>query len=228
MSSDSASADTDDEPVVARTRVVVGAVSGIAVGVGSIFVAPWQFAILAGWDTAAAVFLIWMWSTIHPMSGDRTMEFAIREDPSRALSDVMLIVASLSCLVGVAFTLIKAADASGNGKAGLVAIAVLSVIVSWTVVHTVFTLRYAGLYYTAPAGGVDFNTDTSNGEASELPDYVDFAYLAFTVGMTYQVSDTDITDRSIRRTALKHGLLSFLFGTFIVAMLINVIAGLLK
>ena len=143
MSSDSASADTDDEPVVARTRVVVGAVSGIAVGVGSIFVAPWQFAILAGWDTAAAVFLIWMWSTIHPMSGDRTMEFAIREDPSRALSDVMLIVASLSCLVGVAFTLIKAADASGNGKAGLVAIAVLSVIVSWTVVHTVFTLRYA-------------------------------------------------------------------------------------
>jgi uncharacterized membrane protein len=82
-------------------------------------------------------------------------------------------------------------------------------------------LRYARLYYADPVGGVDFNEDVR-------PDFSDFAYLAFTIGMTYQVSDTDLTNRRIRRTALRHALLSFLFGTVIVAMTINIVAGLLK
>ena len=220
---------TDEGPVAAQTRVIVGVVAGIAAGVVGIFVAPWQFAVLAGWDVAAAVFLVWVWSTIHAMDAGRTMEFARREDPSKALSDAMLIAASLACLVGVAFTLIKAADASGAGKAALVAIAVVSVVFSWSVVHTVYTLRYAGLYYAGPVGGIDFNEDDKlSADHEAKPDYVDFAYFAFTIGMTYQVSDTNISARAIRRTALRHALLSFLFGTFIVAMLINVIAGLLK
>ena len=87
-------------------------------------------------------------------------------------------------------------------------------------IHAVFTLRYARLYY-AEAGGVDFN------EASD-PDYRDFLYLALTLGMTYQVSDTDITSKAIRRTATRHGLLSYVFGTVIVAMTINVVAGLVR
>ena len=91
----------DNDPVAARTRVIVGVAAGIAAGVVGIFVAPWQFAVLAGWDVAALVFLVWVWVTIRPMDGRRTMEFARREDPSKALSDLILIVASLSCLVGV-------------------------------------------------------------------------------------------------------------------------------
>ncbi len=92
---------------------------------------------------------------------------------------------------------------------------------SWAAVHTVFTLRYASLYHLE-GGGIDFT------EGDRLPDYRDFAYVAFTIGMTFQVSDTDLTSFTIRRTALRHALLAYLFGIVIVAITINVVAGLLK
>jgi uncharacterized membrane protein len=86
-------------------------------------------------------------------------------------------------------------------------------------VHTVFTLRYANLYYSGKAGGIDFNQP-------DLPTYTDFAYLAFTIGMTFQVSDTSLRSGIIRRTALRHALLSYLFGTGILATTINLVASL--
>jgi uncharacterized membrane protein len=85
-------------------------------------------------------------------------------------------------------------------------------------VHTIYTLRYADLYYTG-SGGIDFNQ-------TDDPDYSDFAYLAFTIGMTYQVSDTNLQTKVIRHTALRHAMLSFVFGTAIIAMTINIVAGL--
>ncbi len=94
-------------------------------------------------------------------------------------------------------------------------------VLSWAVVHTVFTLRYAHEYYAAPSGGIDFKNDAP-------PDYQDFAYVAFTVGMTFQVSDTDVQKRVIRRTILRHALLSYLFGAVILAVTINVVANLLQ
>jgi uncharacterized membrane protein len=84
-------------------------------------------------------------------------------------------------------------------------------------VHTVFTLRYARLYYTPPAGGIDFNE-------ADPPGYVDFAYLAFTLGMTFQVSDTDLTAKPVRHLALRHALISYLFGAVILGLAINVVA----
>jgi uncharacterized membrane protein len=95
---------------------------------------------------------------------------------------------------------------------------VFTVVLSWTVVHTVFMLRYAHEYYTPPVGGIDFKSGDYE------PDYRDFAYLAFTVGMTYQVSDTELNRREIRHTLLRHALLSYLFGAVILALLVNVIA----
>jgi uncharacterized membrane protein len=86
-------------------------------------------------------------------------------------------------------------------------------------VHTVFTLRYARLYYLDEDGGIDFNE-------ADPPRYSDFAYLAFTIGMTFQVSDTDIQDKTIRATILRHMWLSYVFGAVIVAITINLIAGL--
>ncbi len=88
-------------------------------------------------------------------------------------------------------------------------------------VHTVFTLKYARLYYTGIDGGISFNED-------DPPRYTDFAYLAFTVGMTFQVSDTDVSDKGIRRTILRHMLLSYVFGAVIIAVTINLVAGLTK
>jgi uncharacterized membrane protein len=94
-----------------------------------------------------------------------------------------------------------------------------SVAAAWLMVHTIFTVRYALLYYTDSAGGINFNQ-------SEPPAYADFAYVAFTIGMTYQVSDTDLKSRAIRRTALRHGLLSYLLGAVILAATVNLVAGL--
>ena len=100
-----------------------------------------------------------------------------------------------------------------------VGLSLASVVLSWAVVHTVFTLRYARLYYWGPDGGVDFNDDAK-------PRYSDFAYLAFTIGMTFQVSDTALSANEIRRTTLRHALLSYLFGTGILATAINLVASL--
>jgi uncharacterized membrane protein len=95
------------------------------------------------------------------------------------------------------------------------------VFVSWTLVHTVFTLKYARRYCSGTAGGIDFN-------GTGAPDYPDFAYLAFTIGMTFQVSDTNIRSRPIRRTALRHAWLSFPLGAVIIATSINLVSGLAK
>jgi uncharacterized membrane protein len=134
----------------------------------------------------------------------------------------VLISAAVASLVAVGFGLVKAAAAHGAGKAALITIAVLSVVLAWGAVHTVFTIRYAAEYYRGEEGGVDFK------QVDYHPDYRDFAYLAFTVGMTFQVSDTDVQSHTIRGTVLRHALLSYLFGVVIVAMTINVVSGLLS
>ena len=99
------------------------------------------------------------------------------------------------------------------------ALGVAAIAASWLVVHTIFTLRYAWLYYTEPRGGVDFDQDDD-------PTFRDFAYVAFTIGMTFQVSDTALRATEIRSTALRHALTSFLFNTVIIAVTVNIVAGL--
>jgi uncharacterized membrane protein len=193
----------------------IGAASlGIALALG----APWQAAVLLGSDIAAATWLAWMWSSIARMGGADMREVARLEEPTRLIADVLLLAASVGCLVGVGLDLAEAGDRAGGTKAAVVVLAVVSVLVSWTVVHTVFALKYARRYYGDPEGGVDFDGTTA-------PTFVDFAYLAFTIGMTYQVSDTGFTTQEMRRLALGHAALSFLFGTFILAVTINVVAG---
>jgi uncharacterized membrane protein len=102
-----------------------------------------------------------------------------------------------------------------------VGVVLASVFVSWILVHTVFTLKYARLYYSGRAGGIDFNEPDD-------PQYTDFAYLSFTIGMTFQVSDTNLESKQIRRTALRHAWLSFPLGAVIIATAINLVAGLAK
>jgi uncharacterized membrane protein len=202
----------------AGIRVLVSfAVGVVAFGV-AVFATPWQAAALIGWNVAATLFIAWVWVTVAGMDGAATAKHAAIEDLSRPTADLILILASVTSLVGVGLSLLEASDAEGLEKAMIVGIASVSVILSWATVHTVFTLRYARLYYAA-GGGIDFNGDRA-------PTYTDFAYLAFTIGMTYQVSDTSIASKAIRRTALRHAYMSYLFGTVVVAMTINVVAGL--
>lgn len=114
--------------------------------------------------------------------------------------------------------LLDAGNAQGTAKAAIIAVALGSVALSWLLVQTLFTLRYGSLYYR-DREGVDFNEDTP-------PHYRDFAYLAFTVGMTFQVSDTDLTTDTIRFTALRRALLSYVPGAIVLATTINLVSGL--
>ena len=194
---------------------------GLSTGITSAIFVPWQAATLLGWDAAAVLFVTWVWATIAGLDGSGTSRIATREDPSARVADSVIVVAGVACLGAVGLVLIKASTSTGGGKALLIAIGVLSVALSWAALHTVFTLRYARLYYTGKVGGINFNEE---GE----PDYLDFAYVAFTIGLTFQVSDTNISNKPMRRTALRHALLSFLFGAIIIGLTINVVASLLK
>ena len=175
---------------------------------------------LSAWSAAAITLITWTLLVVWWKDSEETARIATREDDSRATADLLLVSASIASLAGIAFGLLKAAREGGPLEGTLTGFAVLSVVLAWLLVQVVFMLRYARLYY-GEGGGVDFNEQKD-------PDYRDFAYLAFTIGMTYQVSDTNLTSTSIRRTALHHALLSFLFGTAVIAVMINVVAGLLN
>ncbi|MDQ1465891.1 MAG: hypothetical protein QOH10_306 [Actinomycetota bacterium] len=199
------------------SRVLTSGGIGLVVAAGLLVLAPWEVTVLTGWIVAATTFVARVWLRVTRLDGAETATVATREDGSQASAHIMVIGASVVSLVGVAVTLARASLESGASKIVLTAAAILTVFASWALVHTVFTLRYAHTYYSRPVGGIDFTSD-------EEPDYHDFAYLAFTIGMTFQVSDTDLTTGVMRRLALRHALLSYLFGAVILATTINVAA----
>jgi uncharacterized membrane protein len=199
--------------VVGAAASVGGLVAAFAAGASP------SVAVLVSWDAGATVFLLWVWTTIAGMDSAATAGKASGEDNSYA-DEVVLVTASVASLVAVAFTLIEAGHAHDQRRAALTALAVISVLLAWAAVHTVHVLRYARLYYTPPVGGIDFHDD-------DQPDYLDLAYLALTIGMAFQVSDTDITEKPIRRVAIKHALLSYLFGTVILSVTVSSVAALL-
>jgi uncharacterized membrane protein len=208
------------EGIPASARIAIAAVLGVVTGIVLAFFTVAQAAALIGWDVAAASFLVGVWLAIGNLDAEGTHQRATRLDPSRGLADVLVITAGVAILTAVALALARAGAAHGGTKAYLLAVGLVSVVFSWVSVHTIYTLKYARLYYGDEVGGIDFNEN-------DRPDYVDFAYLAFTIGMTFQVSDTNLTAKPIRRTALRHALISYLFGAVIIAIVINIVASLL-
>lgn len=209
-----------ESAALARDRVIASFVIGIAVAYGIGLFAGWKYAPLVGWDAAAIVFLLWIALSLRGRGPKETARLATREDPTHATADVILVLASIISLGAVVALLVEAGSATGAIKIALVALALLSVILSWLMIHTVYILKYARLYYKNDSG-IDFYSKVP-------PRYSDFAYIAFTIGMTFQVSDNNFTTNEFRRTVLRHALLSFLFGTIILATVINIIAGLGK
>lgn len=199
---------------------IVGVVVGIVVGVVT---APRPAgiadAILAGWAAASLVYIVIVWTRVWRMDAERTREHATTEDPGRTVTELLILGASLGSLVAVGVVIVQASAAKGAEQFLFAGFAVLSVALSWLLIHTLYTLRYARMYFAEPVGGIDFNQE-------EPPQYSDFAYLAFDLGMTYQVSDTTLRSTDFRREVLKHTLLSYVFGAVILASVINLIAGL--
>lgn len=194
---------------------ILGVVGGL---IATDFVST-VMAMVIGWDIAAVSMLLWVWLVVARFDADATRRRATREDNNRVAIWVFLLSASCASLLGVGLALIGPTDRSPGEQRLLLGACLVSVLLSWAVVQTVFTLRYAHEYYSRPEGGIDFG--------GEAPDYQDFAYFAITIGMTFQTSDTAITNRRIRRTVLRHALLAYLFGAVIVAAMVNVIASLI-
>jgi uncharacterized membrane protein len=206
-----------------RTRVMAAASIGLLAALVVAWFVPWQLTILVAWDVTAVIVVVTVWLAIGRFTPEETAEFAMREDDSRAGTHLLLLGAALVSLVGVVLAFLKANQGAHRDEVVLEAFGVFTIVCSWVLVHTVFALRYAHIYYIAPEGGIDFKS-----KDAERPNYIDFAYTAFTVGMTFQVSDTDITRHEMRRQVLRHALISFLFGAVILATTVNVIADLLN
>jgi uncharacterized membrane protein len=192
---------------------------GLLAAVGAAFTLGPIVAVIVGWAAASVSYVIWVWLVIGGLDAAATEAHATREDPSRAVADLLVVCASLASLGALVFLLVESQLTKGAGQGALAVLAVVSVALSWVLIHTLFTLRYASIYYWDEDGGINFNQ-------TEPPRYTDFAYLAFTLGMTFQVSDTSLTNHRMRLAALRHALLSYLFGSVILATLINLVAGL--
>jgi len=203
----------------AGRRLTVAFAAGVVAAAVTLILGSAFYAPAVGWDAMAIVYCGWTWRVAWPLTPDETAARATAEDPSRASSDLLTLSASVASLGAVGIVLVSAHSQAGSAQLLLAAFGLASVAVSWFTVHTIFMLRYALLYYTEPEGGVSFNQD-------ERPSYQDFAYLAFTIGMTFQVSDTNLKSTVVRATALRHALLSYLFGAVILAAAINLVAGL--
>jgi uncharacterized membrane protein len=207
----------------AMRRTVVVAFIGLLVALVLLPVVTWGLAVVGGWDAAALAFLLTIWPIIIQADGPHAKQLATREDETRGSATVLLIGASVASLLGVGFALSLAGQGSGARRVLLIGVAVLTVVLSWTVVNTIYTLRYADLHFQAASAGIAFGD-----AAGQQPSYRDFAYVAFTIGMTYQVSDTSVRDPRIRGTVLAHALLSYLFGVVIVGGTVSLIAGLIR
>lgn len=186
---------------------------------------------LVTWIAFGLCIIIMDWIIILTANPAEIRKIASIEDSSRTLIFLFVIVSSLMSLLAIVFLLLSTKNQSDAVVTARVLLAMASVIVSWWLVHTIFTLRYAHMYYTTDPdddkklkhlGGLEFPGDEKE------PDYLDFVYFSFVLGMTFQVSDVEISARSIRRLAWLHGLISFAFNTAIVALSINVISGMIS
>lgn len=203
----------------AAIRLVVAALIGTMALLLVADTAGWAYAQSVGWTAAAFVYLVWTWIVVLPMDADRTREHVVPEDPPTGwLIDVVILSASVASLAGVAH-LLTASSKAGAEKNVAAAVGVVSIAVAWCVVHTVFSIRYADVYYSNSASGINFN-------GTENPRFLDFFYVGFTIGMTYQVSDSTLETGKLRRIALSQALLSYLFGAVILAVTINLVVGL--
>ena len=208
----------------AMRRAIAVLIAGLIVAVVLLPFVTWALALTGGWDAAALTFLLTIWPIIVRADSSRAPQLAAREDQTEGSARTLLVGAGVASLLGAGYALHLAGQHRGASRALLIGAAVLTVVLSWALINTVYTLRYADQHFRSKPGGIAFGTE----DGQQHPGYRDFAYVAFTIGMTFQVSDTNITSGEVRRAALHHGLLSYLFGTVIVATTINLVAGLVR
>jgi len=199
--------------------------AGLVYAVTCILNAEVSNRIILSWDMFCISMIAFSWilfSTTN--SADLCIVVEKQDDGLKAIFAMVLIAVCISVFGTLILAL--ASNESPRNKIIHTIISLSPVMLSWFLLHTMFTIRYAHLYHDhnklntgSQVGGIDFPTDDD-------PDYLDFAYFSFVIGMTFQVSDVTVSSRAIRRFVLMHGLISFVFNTIIVALTINTLAGL--
>lgn len=178
------------------------------------------------WDAFALSFIVTSWIVFFTRPVAEIIKQANKDDGSRPFVLISILVSSFASMFTVLLLMISKGQ-SPDREALSVILSIMGMVLSWIMVHTIFTFHYAHMYY---GEGKDDTPDSRplDFPGEKNPDYLDFAYFAFVIGMTFQVSDVEISSGKIRRTALAHGLLAFALNTFVVALTINLIAGLRK
>ncbi|HTL09058.1 MAG TPA: DUF1345 domain-containing protein [Chitinophagaceae bacterium] len=182
--------------------------------------------IMIMWDVLCVTILLTAWIVFFTCPPARIRKIASQEDGSRVLVFFFVLLSSMASM-GIVVVLINA-DEFSTQKALYLVVCIMGMLLSWCMVHTTFSFHYAYMYYDDDAAAPEKHAEGLDFPKEKAPDYLDFAYFAFVIGMTFQVSDVQITSRSIRRKALAHGLLSFALNTFVVALTVNIIAGMKK
>lgn len=203
--------------ILSARRLLTCLGAGLVVAAVAVVAGVPEIAVLAGWAVAAGAALVRVWRASWPRDAEGTKRIA--EDEARTrVTDTFVLGAAVASLVAVAQALVRSRSGDAVGVVTVV-LGVLVVILSWALVNTVFALKYARLYYSGGDGGIDFGQ-------REPPAYSDFAYLAFTVGMSFAVPDAQIETTPIRKVGLGHALLSYLFGTVVIAVAVNLVTNL--
>ncbi len=205
---------------VVRSRPRLFVSGAVAVVVAALFAAtvPWRLStrLLAGWDIGVALYLMLAIQMMASSTIDGMRRRASQQDEGQAIILVLTVAAALASLVAIFVEL--GTSVRGDRHPLNLALATVTIVLSWAFVHTIFALHYAHEFYDLTSGGMAF----PGGEAE--PDYWDFVYFSFVVGMTSQVSDVGVTSRQIRRTVTAHGIVSFFFNVALLALTVNLAA----
>jgi uncharacterized membrane protein len=214
--------------IPAHTRLVIALlVSFITFFLSSRTPPGIQFILI--WSSFSLSSLLLFWITIFNAEVHEVKYIAKREDSSRTIVFIFVLVAAIIGLFAVIFLLKILPDRNASGYWYHIVYSIISVVLSWALIHTVFTFRYAHLYYTCRREEQGIEKEDEGGlqfPGEDSPDYLDFAYFSFVIGMTFQVSDVAVTSRQIRHLVLFHGLISFVYNTVILALSVSIIAGL--
>ncbi|RKO27528.1 DUF1345 domain-containing protein [Pseudarthrobacter phenanthrenivorans] len=203
----------------ARRALVCVAVGVVAGGVAAVAVSP-DLAPLVAWCTAGVIALVWVWRICWRQDPAGTERVA-REESASPVTDNAIITACFASIAAVVIALMQSSNQNEDpGSVALVILGVLGTIVAWALVNTVYALKYARMHY------VDHPNDGFDIKHEARPTYSDFAYFAFTVGMSYAAPEVEPNNSETRRKALLHALLSYFFGTVLIAVSINLVTNL--
>jgi uncharacterized membrane protein len=217
-----------------RWIVRIGAMQRLALSLGAAVLAflvesgsvSWHARVVAGWDLGAVTYLGLAWMLVSASDAKMTRDHVLSQDLSGYLIFLFVVGASCASIVALGFVVGPIRTLPFWGRAWHLLLTVGALVSSWLLIHTVFAFHYAHRFYAGPHGR-DSREPPLQFPGGREPDFMDFMYYSFVVGMTSQVADVAIASHSMRRLTMVHGILAFLFNIAVLALSINIFASVL-